>query len=105
MNLRVGLPTVLLLLCGAHLFAGTIETMAPADAATGVDIDKSNPYFDWIDGFVGTINNAGEEEYRTAVVFNLMAPPHAKVNSAVLTLVVTNLGGTRQLELNLFEGA
>jgi hypothetical protein len=102
MNLRVGLPGVLLLLCSTVLVQAAVETLPPADAATGIDINKSNPYFDWIDGFVGTISNSGEEEYRTAVDFNLIVPPRATVNSAVLTFAVTNGGGSRGLELNLF---
>jgi len=104
MNLRIGLHSILFLLCSRLLVPATVVTLLPAGAATGIDIDKRNPYFDWLDGFVGTISNSGEEEYRTAVDFNLIVPPRATVNSAVLTFSVTNRGGPRGLELNLFAG-
>src|SRR6266567_6729692 len=104
MNLRIGRHGILFLLCSRLIVPATVETLLPAGAATGIDIDKRNPYFDWLDGFVGTISNSGEEEYRTAVDFNLIVPPRATVNSAVLTFSVTNRGGPRGLELNLFAG-
>ncbi len=104
MKIRPGRLLTPLFLCGASLVQGAVESLPLTGAATGVDIGPEDGFLDWYDNHPGWVGDDRYTAYRTAAQFALIVPPGATINSASLTVSITNSGGIRQVEVNVIKG-
>ena len=74
--------------------------------ATGVDVGPQDGVFDEFATFsLGSVNNNGWTSFRTAFEFDLSRfQPGSTINSALLTMALTNFEGTRAVEVHSYAG-
>lgn len=102
--------------CALGVFLGALALATPAQAdvitlnfvsvATGVDDGPQDGVYDsfTVDN-LGSVNNNGFTSFRTAFEFSLAAiPAGSTVNSATLTLALSNYEGTRTIQVHGYGG-
>jgi hypothetical protein len=74
--------------------------------ATGVDVGPQDEVFDDFAPFnLGSVNNNGWTSFRTAFEFDLSElQPGSTINSALLTMALTNFDGTRAIAVHSYPG-
>ena len=103
-------------LCILAIFVGAFSLAIPAHAdaltlnvvsvATGADNGPQDGVFDTFTILnLGSVNNNGFTSFRTAFEFSLAGlPAGSTINSASLTMVLTNFEGTRALAVHGYAG-
>ena len=97
--------SALLVFWGACGHASVI-TLPLADAATAIDNGPEDGVFDAFSPInFGSIDENGFASFRTALEFGVSAiPPGATINSAILSVVLNNFEGARQVAVNGYAG-
>ena len=105
MKVRVCIPAVCLcvLLFPARSRADVVN-LKVASVATGVDNGPQDGIFDSFTALnLGSVNNNGYTSFRTAYEFDLTGVP-TSINSAKLTVVLSNYEGARSLAVHGYTG-
>ena len=103
-------------ICILVIFVGAFSLVIPAHAdainlnvvsvATGEDNGPQDGVFDSLTGLnLGSVNNNGFTSFRTAFEYSLSGlPTGSTINSATLTMVLTNFEGTRAIAVHGYAG-